>query len=252
MPGYKVFIIFCITAGFFPAGVYAQQDTTGFEGFGGGGRHAKAHGRADTSGFEGFNAVKFPVKANTVKIGIVPFLVGEIPYCGEIRVTYEHPITHNQSILAGLSYDYPGALLLLASVSSPGSGINQLSWRGGRIMLGYRWYPLKKNDAPKGFYIGPYFSYNFLKIQDKQDHSIYETMDYINASFIVGEQVLARNGFTFDIFCGAGYKDNFIAHNDPNLNVGILKPTDLLGVPPAPAAAQHIKFTLQVNFGYSF
>jgi hypothetical protein len=206
----------------------------------------------DTTGFVAFKATKFPVKANTVKIGVIPFLVGEIPWCGEIRITYEHPITHNQSLLAGLSYNYPGALLLLESVSTPGSGISDFSWRGGRIMLGYRWYPLKRSDAPKGFYFGPYFSYNFLKIRDKQDHTIYETMDYLNASLLVGEQVLAHNGFTFDVFGGFGYKDNFIAHSDPNLLVPIIRPTDLLGISHASNAAQHFKFTLQVNFGYSF
>jgi len=207
--------------------------------------------QADTSGFEGFKATRFPEKANTVKIGLIPLLVGEIPYCGEIRVTYEHPITHNQSLLFGLSYNYPGALLLLASATS-GSGISDFSWRGGRLMLGYRWYPLKKSDAPKGFYIGPYFSGNLLKVTDKQDHTIYETMYYLNASMIVGEQVLAHNGFTFDVFTGVGYKDDFIAHSDPNFYVGILRPTDVVGLANASPAAQHIKFTLQVNFGYSF
>jgi hypothetical protein len=201
------------------------------------------YGQVDSdTGFVGFKAPKLAYKSSAIKIGTIPLLVGEIPYCGEIRITYEHSIASNQSLLLGVSYDFPSITLLIASMQM-GSGIGGFSWRGGRVMLGYRWYPLKDAKAPQGFYAGPLLSGNFLNIKDKQNAATYETMDYLNASMVTGYQVLAHNGFTFDIFGGLGYRDNFISHDS---GVGLPVPF-ILG-----SGFQHVKVTAQVNLGYSF
>ena len=209
---------------------------------------AKSYGQ-DTSGFQGFKSPKLPYTQHVIKSNIIPVLIGEIPYCGELRVTYEHLITHNQSISVGVAYNFPNLFLLLATASQgPNSLFNTISMRGARVVLGYRFYPLKATDAPEGFFFGPYFSYDFVKIADKRGSNSYIVINYLNASMVAGYQFLFDQ-FTLELFGGLGYRNNFEVNYDSRLNQlsqGRLPQVFNLG------NFRYVKIVAQLNFGYAF
>ena len=109
--------------------------------------------------FKGFKTPQFPSALNVLKTNLIPIFIGQIPVCGEIRLTYERMIWHNQSISVGGSYNFPSLLLLVmpAIINPKHATLSKYSIRGGRIIFAYRYYPLG-TEAPKGFFFGPYLS----------------------------------------------------------------------------------------------
>lgn len=221
----------------------------------------------DTLGFVAFKAPpKAPSKMGILKVGIIPILIGQIPETGELRLNYEQVLAPKHSLLVGVSYDFPN--FLVAAVSSSGAGHGggggggggyrgghgyggggnifgaNYTYEGARGMLGYRYYPLKGNEAPTGFYVGPYISYNFANAREKSGGDNQEQVNYFDACAVVGYQLIKKNHFTFDFTGGLGYKDNFITNANPNMHIE----TNLFNSP----AMQHIKLMLQLNFGYAF
>lgn len=203
----------------------------------------------DSSGFEGFTSKgRMPYKQNVIKFTPVPFLIGQIPYCGEIRLTYERMISYNHSLLLGASYNYPNIILLMMSAVAdpPGTGFKSYSLRGGRLMLGYRYYPLKSREAPEGFYFGPYFSYNFVKIMERKGDESYEMLNYVNGSLVAGYQIEMRDGWFCDFMGGLGYRYNFIRSYDARTNR--MFTSQMEGIP----GIKNIKLVVQINFCYGF
>lgn len=208
----------------------------------------------DTGGFVGFaKPPKELERANVIKTSPVPFFVGQIPICGEIRITYERAITRHHSVLIGASYSYPGALLALAaSLDTTGFKISDYKINGVRGMLGYRCYPLKKKkEAPAGFFFGPYISYNMVQITQKSSKD-YERVHYFNASMTVGYQIVKKNGFTFEFFGGLGYRNNFTTGYNAYYNS--YSNAQAFNSTPAelPQFLNHVKLALQINMGYAF
>ena len=203
----------------------------------------------DTTGFQGFKTPKLPYKQNVLKSNVIPIFDGQIFYCSELRLTYEHLITHNQSISAGVSYNFPNIFLLMATAHlGQGSVFHTLSMRGARGILSYRIYPLKDTNAPEGFFVGPYVSYNFVKIAEKNGNSSYEVINYFNASGIAGYQYLV-DGFSIEVFGGLGYRDNFISNYDSRLNKSY---TSSLPIVLNLGKFKYVKLVAQINLGYAF
>lgn len=203
----------------------------------------------DTSGFEGFKAPKSADRENVIKTNALPLLFGQIPLCGEIRLTYERMLAHNQSITLGLSYNYPSLFLLMFSGGNGPFGlrIGGLSIRGGRMTLGYRFYPLKNVKAPAGLFLGPYFSYNFAKIKERGvSNGNYLIINQANASLIVGYQVKMSEHFFFEVFSGLGYRRNFIIEYEASTKRTTTQ--DFYFVP----FMKNVKIVTQINFGYAF
>jgi hypothetical protein len=203
----------------------------------------------DSSGFEGFKSTgRIPYKQNVIKFSPVPMFVGQIPYCGEIRLTYERMIAYNHSLLLGASYNYPNIILLMMSAVAdpPGQGFKRYSLRGGRVIFGYRYYPLKSKDAPEGLYFGPYFSYNFVKIKERKGDGSYEMLNYANASMVAGYQIEMRDGWFCDFMAGLGYRRNFVRSYDAQTNR--VSTNEMEGI----TVIRNIKLTLQINFCYGF
>ncbi|MCW5908887.1 MAG: DUF3575 domain-containing protein [Chitinophagales bacterium] len=203
----------------------------------------------DSSGFEGFKtARKLPERQNLIKFSPVPLFVGQIPICGEIRFTYERMIAHNHSLLLGGSYNYPNILLLMASLvtDSARTGFKSYSLRGGRVIFGYRFYPLRSKEAPEGLYVGPYFSYNMVKIKRRGGTDSYLMYNYLNVSIVTGYQLELRNGWYMDFMGGLGYRRNFSVFYDSRNDRFTKEEMD--GIP----VIKNIKLVLQVNVCYSF
>jgi hypothetical protein len=169
------------------------------------------------AGFEGFRTEKrkMPEHANVFKVSPVPFFVGQIPICGEMRLTYERIIAPGHSLVLGGAYNYPNIfLLVMSAVADTAVGFKDYSFRGGRGIFGYRFYPLKGKTAPEGFYVGPYFSYNFVKVKEKGGNDDFYAYHYVNGSVVAGYQLHLRGRVYMDFMGGLGYRNNFIVEYD--------------------------------------
>lgn len=205
--------------------------------------------KADTTGFVGFKNVKFASKQNLIKASPLPFLIGQIPICGELRITYERMVTHNQSFIAGMSYNYPNPILFFGSLLTAGTGNQSFagySLRGVRGMLGYRYYPFKFMEAPSGLFLGPYLTWNYVRIKQRGGNADYLELNYPSASFIVGYQEELAENFFFEGFVGLGYRNNFVVQFDSRTNRLSREPLYVF------RALRFIKFPIQVNFSYAF
>ena len=213
----------------------------------------------ELQGFQGFAAPKPMQNAGILKFSLIPIFVGQIDFTGELRVTYERKIAKHQSITIGVSYDYPNFILLaIGNQFSRGSGgrhgggrssganLNSVSVEGGRITFGYRYYPLKKQPGLKGFFIGPWLSYNAANIRDKSASQNYELVNYADACAITGYQLVVHH-FALEFFGGFGYKNNFVTHPNADANQVYRQFTI-----PQTGPAKYFKFALEMNFGYAF
>lgn len=200
------------------------------------------------TGFEGFKDEKELLeRQNVIKASPIPFFVGQIPICGEIRITYERVIAPQHSLLVGASYNYPNIfLLVMSAVADTGVGFKDYSFRGGRGIIGYRFYPLRGKTAPEGFYVGPYFSYNFVKVKEKGGNDDYYTINYANASIVAGYQIHMSKGVHMDFMGGLGYRYNFIVEYDSRLRRTTRY--EMEGMP----FIKNAKLVLQINLGYAF
>jgi hypothetical protein len=213
----------------------------------------------DLKDFKGFQTQSQFHKRAVIRTSLLPIFEGQIDFTGELRITYEQTIARRQSITIGASYDFPNFILLAITGGGGGGGrgrggyggglrgLARYDIEGGRIALGYRYYISKKRTAPEGFYAGPYFSYNGVQIREKQNPANYEGVNYLNADGIAGYQFIGKRHFSFDIFFGMGYKDNFVT----NYNAIADRPYYDY-VPRLLPAFKNFKFLMQMNFGYAF
>jgi hypothetical protein len=216
----------------------------------------------ELQGFKGFSTPRSTHNSGLLKTNLIPFLVGQMPFTGELRLTYERAIAKKQSVTIGASYDYPNFILAAAGsggghgggrrgngggYAGRGGGITGVSIEGGRVTLGYRYYPLKNAVALKGLFVGPYLSYNAANIREKNNSSEYEVANYANASAITGYQLVFPKHWSFEIFGGIGYKDNFSLHYDAAADRVFEQYRFFQN-----SAMNHIKLVVQMNFGYAF
>lgn len=202
---------------------------------------------ADTSGFQGFKEVQLPQQQNLFKVGTTSFLVGQILFCGELRLMYERMLTHNQSLLATVSYNYPSPFLLLGGIfQGKNSIVGQYSIRGGRIALGYRFYPLKKFVGPEGLFFGPYLSYNFAKIKERHGAGDYWTINNWNANMVVGYQLQVADHWYLEAFTGLGYKNAYWFTYDAAHNRSSSEPYYLI------KPFRNVNLCGQFNIAYAF
>jgi hypothetical protein len=208
--------------------------------------------QADTSssGFKGFKADKFPTKQNIIKFSPIPCFVGQIPFCGEIRLTYERMLAYNQSLTLGLSYNYPSLFLfVMPAITNPSKAtLKNYSLRGGRITLGYRYYPLKRKSAPDGLFFGPYGSFNFVKIKERKGNGSYDLVYYADACLITGYQVALRKGVYMEFIGGLGYRMNKVYEYDARNNQGATHDYYIINS----GTLKNLKVLLQMNICYGF
>ncbi|MFN8286332.1 MAG: DUF3575 domain-containing protein [Chitinophagales bacterium] len=206
-----------------------------------------AQTKVDTTHFQGFTTPRFAAKDNVIKWSSFSYITGQLLLCGEIRLMYERMLGYNQSITVTASYNYPSPIFLVeALMNTKQSILAQYSIRGGRIALGYRYYPLIEFRAPEGLFIGPYVSYNFVKLKERHGNGDYLTLNNFNANFIVGYQYeMARNWY-IEVFTGLGYKNAFVTQYDASKNQTSRSPYYLV------RPFRNINLCGQLNIGYAF
>jgi len=238
-------IFFFITSEIFSQ----EQDSNGFKGFGGG-KSAKTE-QQDTTGFKGFKVNKIPFQMNVIKASPVSWLVGPAIFNGELRILYERMVAYNQSLLVGISYNYPSPLLLAMASAANSSGggstsnLKEFSVNGARFQLAYRYYLFKKLKAPMGFYVGPHLSYNYIDIRQKNLSSNQYTYNNFFACAAFGFQVRIKKHVYIDITNGIGYKKNWGTYfNQVSTTSSSNSVLDLNKLP--------IKLMVQLAIGYGF
>ena len=113
----------------------------------------------------GIVAVIFSVVlCNTAKAGDDPQNVIKLNLFAlgakSISLQYERVLTPKMSVCLGLNYITSRGLPKTLTNNDPSGILASLKISGLAITPEFRWYPFNKDkDAPKGFYIAPYFRY---------------------------------------------------------------------------------------------
>lgn len=198
----------------------------------------------------------FPRPISLLKTNPFPVLSGPILLTSEYRLLYETPITHDQSITAGMSYLNKN---LIITIFSPiDSAFNQI-WksliiRGFRGQLIYKYFLYnsevpKKKYGPLGVYIGSSLSYSSVKISEEfanRRYNYYMKISYFNINALFGFQYILFRNISIDLFAGLGYKNNIVIENFTNQSQIITNPLNAI------PELKHIKATLGFNLGYGF
>ena len=186
---------------------------------------------------------KRPAK-NVLKISPLALIMGQIPLTGELRVMYEMATAPRQSSFIGASLNYTGVFLSLANVVDTTLTNQKYRFFGGRAQVAYRFYLLKKKEAPNGLYVAPHFSFNYAKFELKNGFD-WQKFYYINGSIQFGYQLIAGH-FAFDVCTGLGYRNNFSDYYNGARVRRYQLPEDMHPF------LQHFKPTLNVSLGYAF
>lgn len=179
---------------------------------------------------------KFDIKTNIFSAATAVF----IPYSSEYRLVFEAKTFKKQSVQVGLSYLGPSFLInsLNSSIKDSTGGV---SASGFRAQIWYKFF-ITSDEAPKGFYVGPYYSYATFKMTSSRNSSDYVTGKRTNAAVVTGYQFLSKGGFAFDIYVGLGIKTR---HWTAGADGTEFNMDDLNQLKPIP-----INFGF--NFGYAF
>ena len=114
-----------------------------------------------------------------------PFWILIVPITGEYRLMFEARTFPRQSIVIGLGCLGPSSVINLGKL---GDSIS-LSINGFRGQVMYKFF-LTNDKAPKGFYVGPYFSYAAATFKNANKPSDYIKVLKMNLAAILGYQII--------------------------------------------------------------
>lgn len=77
----------------------------------------------------------------------------------------------------------------------------------------YRFYLSSTNEAPQGFYVGPFIRYQNLKIEDKAA-SDKATLSTFGGGLVAGRQWIFSDIVSLDIFAGPSYNSGKLKYDD--------------------------------------
>jgi hypothetical protein len=186
----------------------------------------------------------FVIKTNPLAALGSPFWILFIPITGEYKLIFETKTFTHQSAYIGASYLGPSLVFNIENLDlydSTGQAYdNGIRVRGYRFQGGYKFY-LTKEEAPKGFYLGPHIAYASAWILDKDEPSEYIKMTKLNVNALMGYQVITDGGFAFDVYTGLGVKNRLWTYTDNFYSSEDLWPSTTT-----------MSVTLGFSFGYAF
>ena len=150
---------------------------------------------------------RFTVKTNPLTVLGGPFYaMWIVPLTNEYKVSFEAQTMSKQSIQIGLGY--LGTSPLIRTFLDMAETDNDTTVNSGGFH-GQLWYKffLTGDDAPAGFYLGPHFSYAWVKMKNSADESQYVSASKLNIHGVLGYQVITKGGFALDIYTGLGVKN---------------------------------------------
>ena len=90
------------------------------------------------------------IARNCITVNLLGVVMGQAPYTMEIGVRYERAIKGKHSLLLGAAAVMPGISSVFASYNMP----KAYAFSGGKLTLGYRFYPSKLFPVLRGFFVG--------------------------------------------------------------------------------------------------
>jgi len=147
---------------------------------------------------------------NILKTNPLAIIWGTIPYTAEYRLVLESFTAPKQSLQLGASYLGKSFILRIIEKQDTNMYDLDLIVKGFRFQFAYKYY-FNREKQDFGFYSGPLFSYSMAKFTNVyyKNSDEYIRATYINYNIIAGYQTKIMDTFTFDIFTGLGYRDNY-------------------------------------------
>lgn len=152
-------------------------------------------------------------KENVIKTGIFAPLWGAIPLTSEYRLVYEAPTSMRTSIQIGGSYlgkNFWIWPLIIDSLKQNNPIATQITTKGFRAQIAFKYYLFKDQISPDGLYIAPFLSYSSVKFGSAYTnvYQSYLRAVYMNANLIMGYQFFYMNELAIDFYFGMGYRKN--------------------------------------------
>lgn len=148
---------------------------------------------------------KFTIKINPLNALGGPFWVIVVPVTGEYKVVGEYAFSDKMSFQLGASYIGPSVLVNLDKITSTGSNVSGIKTAGFKVTGLLKFFLSRDLPAPKGFYVGPHFSFAKADITSKDNAADKISGQKINVNACIGYQLITSGGFTLDIFTGMGF-----------------------------------------------
>lgn len=144
---------------------------------------------------------------SVIKVSPLQFMWGTIPLTGEYGLSYEYKVGLKSTIEAKAGYVTKGLLFLMIEPTLYGPNDPHLTMSGLRLKADYRYYPLKQ-DAPKGLFIAPLFSFATVNFSDEiaKQSGYYIKATHIEFALIAGYQFIFGN-MALEANLGLKYRD---------------------------------------------
>jgi hypothetical protein len=188
--------------------------------------------------------------STAVKTNPFVLLWGSMLFTTEFRYIKEVATAPKQSLLFGFSYMGKSPLVDTIVMNSGGPFYPVIWIKGFRMQFMYKMYFSKHNEAPIGWYTGPYYSYSTAKysMRNYQLKGTYIQGTQWHLSWVIGQQKLLGEHFCYDLFAGLGYKENsWEKHTISKINN-----LDISQFTSGWYYNSHFKFCGGLNFGYIF
>lgn len=200
---------------------------------------------------------QFLLKTNPLAI-----ISGEIPvFTSEYRLLGEYIPDNKQSYNFGVSLFTMGPLLRQAldnDSSLAGSNISSTDFRvlGYRLQAGYRFYPfylLKKTylseiEVPEGFYVYGLVSHSDARFYIRNNRTNQIQFSHTSVTLNLGYQLLIVDDIFFDVYAGAGYKNNQVVEISPGSSNVVTREFADIGF----IYGTNLKINLGLHIGYRF
>jgi hypothetical protein len=152
-------------------------------------------------------------KQNVLKTDVFCPLWGAIPFTSEYRLVYETPTSLHSSVQFGISYlgkNFWLWPLLMDTLRQSNPQASQITIKGFRFQLAFKFYVFKDQMAPDGLYFAPLLSYSSAKFGTTYSnmYDTYIKAVYMNANLITGYQFFFMNEMAVDFYFGLGVKQN--------------------------------------------
>lgn len=154
-------------------------------------------------------AQKDSLPVYSVKIAPLQFVVGEINFAFEHRITKASSI----EVSAGpiIHFDWMMTEIFMPNLAGHGFYYGDLNIKnGGFVGIEYRYYPFRKfGNAPKGLYVANIFKYRIntigfrhgkFSLEEKNEH-----LHQIIGQIHIGHQSWIKKSFTINLFLGISF-----------------------------------------------
>lgn len=205
---------------------------------------------AQDENVKGFHDRKYIIKYAPLQI-----------FFGEVPFSFEHAFSNR------MSYE----VTLGPSLSNFGVSADRFGFKGNKFIrahditkvgvvasAAFRFYPLAKGNAPKGFFVSPELKYRLFRLQYNEiENGAFQmgtnvrNMNHFIVRFNVGYQFIMRNTLAMELFAGFGFnsRSGLFPANVTGYDPGTQQYTTTLQEKKYSEAIAHFTFGFRVGLG---